>query len=121
MKLLNLHCLEANPVILYVFLCDLPKCAVVQVKPMLLVEEDAIIEEIPDDRVMLAPKYKSNPFDSCVKLAKWHDRCVQNCFVHGRLCTVLLSVTPEIAKVCSNVSISTNVNGLLVKHHPRRK
>lgn len=95
-----------NPVFLYILVPDLPKRAFVEVKPMLFVEDDT---ETETEEVVNDEKYEVNHFDSCFQAEKWHDECLQTCFVHNRVCAVVLSITTEIAeKICCNV------DGLLI-------
>ncbi|XP_042046236.1 diphthine--ammonia ligase-like [Salvia splendens] len=88
------------PVILYILVPDLPKRALVEVKPLLYNGEDM---EIPA---------RVTKQDLCAKQAywgfeheSWHNGCLQKCIVSGRICAAVISITQEIvAKICYNES-----------------
>uniref|UniRef100_A0A5B6Z3Q4 Diphthine--ammonia ligase n=3 Tax=Davidia involucrata TaxID=16924 RepID=A0A5B6Z3Q4_DAVIN len=93
-----------NPIFLYVLVPDLPKRALVEVKPILYAAEDT---ETASDYV---PDLSCKMAQSCwgFQHELWHDFCFQKCIVHGKICAVILSITDELAvKICSE---STGVN-----------
>lgn len=108
MKLHNLNngnlCTVLNPMFLYVFVPDLPKRAFVEVKPMLYVADSVEPEEVvtdddvvPDVSLKVAQNYWG------FQNNEWHDCCMQNCVVSGKICAVVLSITDELSvKICSN-------------------
>ncbi|KAH6762662.1 endoribonuclease [Perilla frutescens var. hirtella] len=85
-----------SPVILYILVPDLPKRALVEVKPLLYTGENM---EIPTS---VAKQ------DLCTKQAywgfqheSWHNGCLQKCMISGRICAAIISITQEIAaKIC---------------------
>lgn len=84
---------------------------------MLLVGEDAKTEEIPTDHVCQTQIIKGKRLIQVLSQQNGMISIFRVILFMGdfAVCTVLLSVTPEIAKmVYSNVSISTNVNNLPV-------
>ncbi|KAF3452359.1 hypothetical protein FNV43_RR02792 [Rhamnella rubrinervis] len=87
------------PIFLYVLVPDLPKRALVEVKPILFVAEDTeATNETPQD-------VSCTRTPSCLGFQheEWHDSCVKKCIIPGKLCAVILSVTSEIAaKICSD-------------------
>ncbi|KAL6516206.1 hypothetical protein OROGR_019511 [Orobanche gracilis] len=88
-----------GPVILYILVPDLPKRALVEVKPLLYNGENM---ETPTD---------VNEQDLCKRRVywefqheNWHSSCIQKCIISGRICTAVISVTQEIAtKVCAGI------------------
>ncbi|CBI22361.3 hypothetical protein VitviT2T_021477 [Vitis vinifera] len=86
------------PILLYVLVPDLPKRALVEVKPVLYVEDDMKTTEttVEDMSFTIAP----NHWD--FQEASWHDTCIQKSVIPGKICVIVLSVTNELAmKVCS--------------------
>ncbi|GLT68062.1 hypothetical protein SLA2020_403240 [Shorea laevis] len=87
-----------DPIFLYVLVPDLPKRALVEVKPILYVPEDAdvttgTVQELSCERM---PSYWG------FQHAHWHDSCFQKCVVHGKICAVILCITSEVVvKICS--------------------
>lgn len=85
-----------SPVILYILVPDLPKRALVEVKPLLYSGEN-----------MENPTSAAKQ-DLCTKQAywgfqheSWHNGCLQKCIISGRLCAAVISITQEIAaKIC---------------------
>lgn len=85
-----------GPVILYILVPDLPKRALVEVKPLLYSGENM---EIPTS---VAKQ------DLCAKQSywgfqheSWHNGCLQKCTISGRICAAVISITQEIAaKIC---------------------
>ncbi|XP_071706176.1 diphthine--ammonia ligase-like [Rutidosis leptorrhynchoides] len=124
MKLVNLDKKRLsgvlNPLLLFVLVPDLPKRAFVEVKPVLFVDDDDDTEIVEDanDHVMSDRKHRTSPFDLCFQSEKWHDECVQECFVHGRICAVILSITTETAnKICFNAD---NLPSITVEEKTKR-
>ncbi|KAL8551962.1 hypothetical protein ACS0TY_000856 [Phlomoides rotata] len=90
-----------DPVILYILVPDLPKRALVEVKPLLFSGENV---EIPSGvtKQNLDAKQAYWGFQH----ENWHDSCLKKCIISGRICVAVISVTQEIAaKICSQ---STN-------------
>ncbi|XWS64763.1 hypothetical protein CRYUN_Cryun05aG0031400 [Craigia yunnanensis] len=88
-----------DPIFLYVLVPDLPKSALVEVKPILYVPEttDTTEETLHDLSGIMAPSYHG------FRPADWHDSCIQKCVIHGKICAVVLSITSAVAlKVCSD-------------------
>ncbi|OVA02365.1 DUF71 domain [Macleaya cordata] len=88
-----------DPIVLYVLSPNLPKSALVEVKPILYVPED-IETEIETDKqdpsCTTIPNYWD--FDH----SQWHDSCCQKYVVHGKICAVALSIMNQMAaKICS--------------------
>ncbi|KAG8377575.1 hypothetical protein BUALT_Bualt08G0047400 [Buddleja alternifolia] len=85
------------PVISYILVPDLPKRALVEVKPLLYTGENI---ELPTGVTKQ---------DLCTRQAYWefqhegwHNNCIQKCIISGRLCSAIVSVTLETAaKICS--------------------
>ncbi|KAL3645040.1 hypothetical protein CASFOL_010220 [Castilleja foliolosa] len=82
------------PVILYVLVPDLPKSALVEVKPLLYIGENS---EIPTKQGLgTRQAYWGFQHES------WHNKCLQKCTVNGIICAAVVSITQEIAaKICS--------------------
>ncbi|XP_075485034.1 diphthine--ammonia ligase isoform X1 [Primulina tabacum] len=89
--------LVGDPIVLYVLVPDLPKRALVEVKPMLYTGENVKI---------LTVVAKQDPYTRQVywgfQHESWHSECCRECIVPGRLVTAIISVTEEVvAKICS--------------------
>ncbi|GMI65167.1 hypothetical protein like AT3G04480 [Hibiscus trionum] len=87
-----------DPIFLYILVPDLPKRALVEIKPVLYVPDTA---ETPEEtscelsRVVASSSFGFQPVE-------WHDSCIQKCVIHGKICAVVLSITSEVAmKICS--------------------
>ncbi|PIN01284.1 putative translation initiation inhibitor UK114/IBM1 [Handroanthus impetiginosus] len=93
-----------RPVILYILVPDLPKRALVEVKP-LLYSGDSL--ETPTHVIKQ---------DLCVRQSywgfqheSWHNDCLQTCIISGRVCAAVISVTQEIAaKICPQTTDPAN-------------
>lgn len=87
-----------DPVFLYVLVPDLPKRAFVEVKPLLYAAESAeTVAETTGQEIglTLKPNYWG------IKEADWHNSCFQKCIIRGKVCSVVLSITSELAmKIC---------------------
>ncbi|OMO84452.1 hypothetical protein CCACVL1_10814 [Corchorus capsularis] len=97
-----------DPIFLYVLVPDLPKGALVEVKPILYVPETTETnEETPHDLSgTIAPSYYG------FQPADWHDSCVQKCIIDGKICAVVLSITSIVAlKICSDSMTDDWSNG----------
>ncbi|GLT57806.1 hypothetical protein SLA2020_307540 [Shorea laevis] len=98
-----------DPVFLYVLVPDLPKRALVEVKPILYVPEDMEMTEgsVPDLSGMTASSFWG------FQPAAWHDSCIQKCVVHGKICAVVLSITSAVSKkICSEFLNGDTQNSL---------
>ncbi|XP_077228818.1 endoribonuclease isoform X2 [Tasmannia lanceolata] len=89
----------AGPVFLYVLAPNLPKRALVEVKPVLYT---------PEDKETITQTGLQNP--TCTKIlnlwgfeqSKWQDSCCQKYIVRGKICLVAISITNEFAaNICS--------------------
>ncbi|CAM8925884.1 unnamed protein product [Rhodiola kirilowii] len=87
-----------DPNFIYVLVPDLPKHALVELKPILYVSgSDAMTTDTEDDSYITAPNGWGFQHES------WHDSGVQKCIVEGSICVVVLSVTDQFAsKLCSS-------------------
>ncbi|XP_057778720.1 diphthine--ammonia ligase [Salvia miltiorrhiza] len=105
-----------DPVILYILVPDLPKRALVEVKPLLYSGEN-----------METPTSVTKQ-DLCTKQAywgfeheSWHNGCLQKCIVGSRICAAAISITQEIAaKICSQTT-SPAYNESECKAHTQKK
>ncbi|XP_039022361.1 diphthine--ammonia ligase-like [Hibiscus syriacus] len=88
-----------DPIFLYILVPDLPKRALVEIKPILYVLDTAETpEETPSElcSVVARSSFSFQPVE-------WHGSCIQKCVIHGKICAVVLSITSEVAmKVCSD-------------------
>ncbi|KAJ4967676.1 hypothetical protein NE237_014377 [Protea cynaroides] len=100
-------CKVSNTIILYVLVPDLPKRALVEVKPVLYAPEDK--ETLPQTDVQDT---------SCLELpnywgfqhSHWHDSCYRKCVVNRKICAIILCITNELAaKICSE-SLDCDMN-----------
>ncbi|KAF8107716.1 hypothetical protein N665_0118s0080 [Sinapis alba] len=83
-----------DPIFLYILLPDLPKRALVEVKPVLYVQEDSETEDETRQDQLAEGDY------SCwgYKPEKWHQDCVQKRVVDGKICVTVLSISAEVMK-----------------------
>lgn len=87
-----------DPIFLFVLASNLPKSALVEIKPILYVTDDSetVSEIVQDLSCMKAPIHWG------FQHADWHESCFQKCVVHEKICAVILSITCEIAaRICS--------------------
>ncbi|XP_010558739.1 PREDICTED: diphthine--ammonia ligase isoform X2 [Tarenaya hassleriana] len=83
-----------DPIFLYVLIPDLPKRALVEIKPVLYVEEDTELgEETRQDQSCEAEGSYWG-----YKPEKWHDDCLQKQIVDGKICAAIVSISTELAK-----------------------
>lgn len=97
-----------DPIFLYVLVPDLPKRALVEVKPLLYVPEDINVTIGTEQELSCArmPSYWG------FQHAHWHDSCIQKCVVHGKICAVVLCITRELlVKICSESLVGDQVKG----------
>ncbi|KAI9185208.1 hypothetical protein LWI28_005309 [Acer negundo] len=96
-----------NPIFIYVLTSDLPKRALVEVKPILYVPEDSETDEetVQDLSCMKVPisSWGFQPAD-------WHHSSIQKCIVRKKICAVVLSITGEIATNICSESLDTDQN-----------
>ncbi|PON54519.1 Rossmann-like alpha/beta/alpha sandwich fold containing protein [Trema orientale] len=86
-----------DPIFLYVLVPDLPKRALVEVKPILFIPEDM---EATNGAMQDLSCIRTA---SCLGFqhASWHDHCFKKYVVTGRLCAVFLYITTEVARKLS--------------------
>ncbi|XP_008810325.1 diphthine--ammonia ligase isoform X2 [Phoenix dactylifera] len=88
----------SDPIFLYILATDLPKGALVEVKPVLHIpgngyEIETGIAQPP--RQEIANKWR-------FEYSEWHDSCCQIHTISGKICSAVVSVTNDVAaKVCS--------------------
>ncbi|KAL3819364.1 hypothetical protein ACJIZ3_005269 [Penstemon smallii] len=89
-----------DPIILYILVPDLPKRALVEVKPLLYTGENIETEtDVTKQNLCVRQDYWGFHHES------WHNSCLQKCIISGRMCTSVISVTREVAtKICSQIS-----------------
>ncbi|KAG5405387.1 hypothetical protein IGI04_011506 [Brassica rapa subsp. trilocularis] len=83
-----------DPIFLYILVPELPKSALVEVKPVLYVKEDS-----EDDDETRKDQLGEGDF-SCwgYKPEKWHQDCLQTRVVDGKICVNVLSISAEVMK-----------------------
>ncbi|KAG8479031.1 hypothetical protein CXB51_029746 [Gossypium anomalum] len=88
-----------DPIFLYILVPDLPKRALVEIKPILYVPETM---ETPEEiSCQLSSIVAPSSFG--FQPADWHDSCIQKCVIPGKICAVVLSITSVVAmKICSD-------------------
>nr|GMD59006.1 diphthine--ammonia ligase isoform X1 [Ipomoea batatas] len=91
-----------DPIFLYVLVPDLPKRALVEVKPMLFLAEHA---QPPPREIMHDPSAMQSYWG--FQYETWHDNCLQKCSIEGQVCAAILSVTEELAQSICSKSIPT--------------
>uniref|UniRef100_A0A7N1A6F3 Diphthine--ammonia ligase n=1 Tax=Kalanchoe fedtschenkoi TaxID=63787 RepID=A0A7N1A6F3_KALFE len=90
------HTRYLDPIFVYVLVPDLPKQALVEVKPVLYVSgNDAMMSDTEDPHTI-------EPNEWGFQHESWHDSGIQKCIVKGSVCSVILSITDQLAtKLCS--------------------
>ncbi|GMI79146.1 hypothetical protein like AT3G04480 [Hibiscus trionum] len=97
-----------DPIFLYIVVPDLPKRALVEVKPILYVPETAETSEETSCELSSIVAPSSSSFLP----ADWHDSCIQKCVIHGKICSMVLSITSVVAmKICSDSMNADQSNG----------
>lgn len=99
-----------DPILLFVLVPQLPKRALVEVKPTLFIVED----DTESDDSESASEICSLGQAHAMPQSYWgfqedlrHDSCLQKCIVLGNVCAVMLSITSEnIAKICNDSLVS---------------
>ncbi|XP_021776073.1 diphthine--ammonia ligase-like isoform X2 [Chenopodium quinoa] len=94
-----------DPILLFVLVPQLPKRALVEVKPTLFIVEDdsdtASDTDQPDASDATPQSYWGFQEDP------WHESCLQKCVMLKHICAVMLSITSEnIAKICDDSLVS---------------
>ncbi|XP_039017223.1 uncharacterized protein LOC120148100 [Hibiscus syriacus] len=78
---------------------DLIVRALVEVKPILYVPETAETPEETSCELSSTVAPSSFGFQP----ADWHDSCIQKCVIHGKICSMALTITSVVAmKICSD-------------------
>lgn len=107
------HFWVLDPIFLYILVPDLPKRALVEVKPILFVEDNVETVDIETDHVM---PDRSSEVATCYwnfQYEHWHDLCLQKCIVHRKICAIILSITDGVAvRICADESTSANEDAL---------
>ncbi|CAN1234007.1 Diphthine--ammonia ligase [Linum perenne] len=111
-------CQVLDPIVLYVLVPDLPKSALVEVKPTLFVPDlDADIPEAAAGSIASCIAPKSWGFQR----ADWHETCIQKCIISGKICAVLLSITTDlVAKISSKTLAKNDHQYLLTNNYLKR-
>ncbi|KAJ8442254.1 hypothetical protein Cgig2_005194 [Carnegiea gigantea] len=112
-QLRDLHSAEKSgskvpdPVLLFVLVPDLPKRALVEVKPTLFnMESTESTVSINSVHQACAPLETYWGYHQ----ESWHDACLQKCIVPPHICTILLSITSEdIEKVCQDFTVADDI------------
>lgn len=92
-----------DPMYVYVLVPDLPKQALVEVKPVLYVSGN---EEMTTDTE--EDPYVATPNGGSFHHENWHDSAIQKCIVDSSFCAIVLSVTDHFAaKLCSSAQRGT--------------
>ncbi|KAL1145187.1 hypothetical protein V6Z11_A11G282300 [Gossypium hirsutum] len=88
-----------DPIFLYILVPDLPKRALVEIKPILYVPET--VETPEETSCQLSSIVAPSSFG--FQPADWPDSCIQKCVIPGKICAVVLSITSVVAmKICSD-------------------
>ncbi|KAF3514057.1 hypothetical protein F2Q69_00002974 [Brassica cretica] len=83
-----------DPIFLYILVPDLPKRALVEVKPVLYVEEDTETDDETRKEELGEGDYSCFGY----KPEKWHQDCVQTRVVDGKICVTILSISAEVMR-----------------------
>ncbi|KAF8054057.1 hypothetical protein N665_1354s0017 [Sinapis alba] len=83
-----------DPIFLYILVPDLPKRALVEVKPVLYVEEDTETDDETRKEELGEGDYSYWGY----KPDKWHQDCVQTRIIDGKMCLTVLSISAEVMR-----------------------
>ncbi|WZY96404.1 hypothetical protein YC2023_068733 [Brassica napus] len=83
-----------DPMFLYILVPDLPKRALVEVKPVLYVEEDSETEDETRQDQFGEGDYGCWGY----KPEEWYQDCVQKRVIDGKICVTVLSISAEVMK-----------------------
>ncbi|ESQ49638.1 hypothetical protein EUTSA_v10020155mg [Eutrema salsugineum] len=89
-----------SPIFLYILVPDLPKRALVEVKPVLYVEEDTDTE----DEAIQDQSGEGDYSYWGYKPEKWHQDCVEKRVVDGKICVTVLSISAELMRKVQEAS-----------------
>ncbi|XP_031483479.1 diphthine--ammonia ligase [Nymphaea colorata] len=100
------NCQALSPMILYILVPNLPKGALVEVKPLLYVPDDGKTSS----SINASIQYDANSLEFWgFGHMKWHDSCCQKYIVHEKICMSVVSVTDEhVARLCSEADGSVS-------------
>ncbi|XP_010463925.1 PREDICTED: diphthine--ammonia ligase [Camelina sativa] len=87
-----------DPMFIYILVPDLPKRALVEVKPVLYVEDDTETED--ETRQDHSGDYNFGGY----KPENWHQGCVQKRVVDGKMCVTVLSISAEVMRKLQEAS-----------------
>ncbi|XP_074292828.1 diphthine--ammonia ligase-like [Silene latifolia] len=95
-----------DPVLLFVLVPDLPKRALVEVKPILFVMDDSesTSDVATQDQAFMA-------LQNCwgFQQETWHETLVQKCVVVDHICLIMLAIAnDDMAKICQDTLIAGN-------------
>ncbi|KAK6915334.1 Diphthamide synthase domain [Dillenia turbinata] len=89
-----------NPIFLYVLVPNLPKRALVEIKPVLYVPEDVDTSEETTVQNLSCGVYNSY---WGFRPADWHHSCFEKYVVDNKICAIIISIRNEhTAKICSD-------------------
>ncbi|EOA29968.1 hypothetical protein CARUB_v10013071mg [Capsella rubella] len=89
-----------DPMFLYILVPDLPKRALVEVKPVLYVEEETETEDETRQDQSGEEDYSFWGY----KPEKWHQDCLQKRVVDGKMCVAVLSISAELMRKLQETS-----------------
>ncbi|VVA96438.1 unnamed protein product [Arabis nemorensis] len=84
-----------DPMFLYILVPDLPKRALVEVKPVLYVEEE---DTETEDETIQDQSSEGDYSYWGYKPEKWHQDCVQKRVVDGKICVTVLSISADLIR-----------------------
>ncbi|XP_010690466.1 diphthine--ammonia ligase isoform X2 [Beta vulgaris subsp. vulgaris] len=95
------------PILLFILAPQLPKRALIEVKPTLFIREDDT-DESEDDFDIQDHQTRTTQQDYWgFQDEPWHHSCLQKCIVPGNICAVMLNITCEnITKICNDTLVS---------------
>ncbi|XP_010485824.1 PREDICTED: diphthine--ammonia ligase-like [Camelina sativa] len=89
-----------DPMFVYILVPDLPKRALVEVKPVLYVEDDTETEDETRQDHSGEGDYSFGGY----KPENWHQGCVQKRVVDGKMCVTVLSISAEVMRKLQEAS-----------------
>ncbi|XP_056698919.1 diphthine--ammonia ligase isoform X2 [Spinacia oleracea] len=96
-----------NPNLLFVLVPQLPRRALVEIKPTLFIMEDDNTGSEKSDVCIQDQEHATPQSYWGFQEDPWHDSCFQKCIVLENLCAIMLSITSEnIADICNDSLVS---------------
>ncbi|KAL2937244.1 Diphthine--ammonia ligase [Bienertia sinuspersici] len=96
----------SDPLLLFVLVPELPKRALIEIKPTLFIMEDDDTES--ESEVCIQDQACASPLIYWgLEEDPWHDSCLQKCIILKNICAIMLSISGEhVTKLCDHSVVS---------------